>query len=99
MLGEIASLIQDNKQVGGLFNWSISLVEDLKVENGWRKGKPIKRFSAESYWLLETPKSDLFEVKFYQAIGDNLFFVAREKLKLNFPSLTLDKKLKDPVFI
>ncbi len=99
MIGDLAVLYQDNKQIGGVFNWTISLVEEKNVKDGWVTGKSIKRYFAENYWLLEVPKSDLFEVKFYQVIGDDLFFVAREKTRMSFPSLELDKKLKNPVFV
>jgi hypothetical protein len=99
MFGEVASIIQDNKQIGGLFDWTIQLVEEKGSKNGWVSNKPHKVFSAKYYWLLEIPKSNEFEIKFYQIAGNDLCFVSREKVKLNFPSLELDKKLSDIEFV
>ncbi len=98
MNGEIAALYQNEKQVGGVYNWEISLASDSTTKDGWLEYKVVKNITANSYWLTLAPDSNMFEVKFYKAIQGQLVLMDDGTVEITLPdTVTLDHKLDAPL--
>jgi len=100
MNGEIAALYQNNKQVGGVYSWEINLANDSTTVNGWQESTFKKNISANSYWLVETPVDDCFEVKFYKVMQGSLVLMDEGIVDILLPdTITLDRRLDAPLEI
>ncbi len=97
MNGKIAVLYQGGKQVGGLFDWQIDMILPPSIKNGWREYKLIKEITARSYWLIDAPDGNLFEVKFYNAIRGHLVLIATGMVEVNLPKIIVNKKIFMPL--
>jgi len=98
MNGQIGVLRQNGKQVGGIYDWMISLVYDSTVNDGWEKFKVIKHITAQSYWLVVIPSDNIFDIELYKKIEGQLVLVDAGEVGINLPDTeTLDRKLYAPL--
>lgn len=98
MIGVIGTLSQDNKQVGGIFNWSIDGVVAQGRMGRWKAPHISKKVTARSYWLLTEPDGDIFKVDFYQQLNNQLILIDTGKVKLGLPdTTTLNRTLLAPL--
>ncbi len=99
MNGELGVLYQEDKQVGGLYDWEIITISQSTVRDGWYDFKVAKEITARSYWLIVTPDGSIFEVKFYKAIRGQLILVDKGITMIDLPDKTLDHRLYIPLEI
>ncbi len=100
MNGEIAALYQHGQQVGGVYNWNISLASDSTTVNGWREYTFVKNIVATSYWLVEVPADECFEAKFYKVMQGRLILMDEGIIEIAFPDTkTLNRRLDAPLEI
>ncbi len=100
MNGEIAVLYQGNKQIGGLYDWKIDITSESTIKNGWRESRICKEIAAQSYWLIDTPACNCFELKFYKVERGYLVLIDSGKVKIDLPSVrVLDCRLTIPIEI
>ena len=98
LISQIATLKQNGRQVGGLFDCEIRVILQYTTVDGVKEYKPIKRISAMSYWLIESVKDNEFEVEFYQVLNNDLILIDSGKVVIDFPDLrTLDRRLYAPI--
>jgi len=94
----IATLKQNGKQVGGLFDCEIRVILQYTTKDGMKDYKPIKKITALSYWLLEPVSSNEFGVEFFTEKSNQLVTIDAGKVKIDFPDLvTLDRRLYAPI--
>ena len=98
MEGAIGVLYQDGEQVGGIFNWGISAGMDNYAKDDWVEVKVAKMVTAQSYWLVNKPNGDTFDVKFYQHMEGQLVLIDTGTVGLNLPEVNvLNKTLPAPL--
>jgi len=98
MDGQIGVLKQDGKQCGGIYDWEISLVYDSTVSKGWAKLKVIKNIYAQSYWLTEIPKDNIYDIELYKKVDGQLALMDTGVVGLNLPDIeTLNRRLYAPL--
>ena len=98
MNGEIGTLNQEGRQIGGFFDWSIDIVLDETIRHGVRELGVRKIVSASRYWLLEIPNSDIYEARFYKMISGQLVLMDEGQIGLGLPDKeTLDRVLSAPL--
>ena len=94
----IATLKQNGKQVGGLFDCEIRVILQYTAKDGMKDYKPIKKITALSYWLLETVSSNEFDAEFFTEKSNQLVTIDAGKVRIDFPDLrTLDRRLYAPI--
>jgi hypothetical protein len=95
---QIATLKQNGKQVGGLYDTEIRVILQYVTKDGMKDYKPTKKLSAMSYWLLEPVKSNEFDAEFYQVLNNELILMDAGKVVIDFPDVrTLDRRLYAPI--
>ena len=100
MEGELAALYQDNKQVGGIYNWRINLDSDFTTVNGWQIYTFKKQITASCYWLLSAPAGNSFEIKLYKSLQGQLILMDEGKVEIDLPDIkTLNRRLDAPLEI
>lgn len=96
--GEIGSLIQDDKQIGGFLNWTIELnLTSTERPQGREYKKVITKGTAERYWLLCSPSQSEITALYYQLIKDRLVLVNQAQVKINLDTVIdkmINKKLE-----
>ena len=98
LTSQIATLKQNNKQVGGLFDCEIRVILQYTTVNGMKEYKPVKKITALSYWLLEPIQSNEFDAEFFTVNSNQLVTVDAGKVVIDFPDLmTLDRRLYAPI--
>jgi len=98
LTSQIATLKQDGKQVGGLYDSEIRVILQYTTVNGWKEYKPLKKITAMSYWLLEPIQSNEFDAEFFTEKSNQLVAVDAGKVVIDLPDLrTLDRRLYAPV--
>jgi len=98
MDGGIAVLYQNGKQCGGIYNWEINLSSDFTTVNGWQEFTFKKNITANSYWLVEAPADDCFEIKFYKVMQGALVLMDEGIVEILLPdTITLDRRLDAPL--
>ena len=94
----IATLKQNGKQVGGLYDNEIRVILQYSTVDGMKEYKPTKKITALSYWLLEPVRSNEFDTEFYQVLNNDLILMDAGKVIIDFPDKrTLDRRLYAPV--
>lgn len=101
MNGEIGALFQHDKQVGGVYNWSINLAIDVSTNKElWYEYKVKKVITAHSYWLVSVPADNCFEAKFYKKIKGQLVLMDDGMVVVDLPdTTTLNRVLDAPLEI
>ena len=95
---QIATLEQNGKQVGGLFDCETHIILQYTTVDGMKEYKPVKKITALSYWLLEPIQSNEFEAEFFAVNSNMLITVDAGKVVIDFPDLvTLDRRLYAPI--
>ena len=98
LTSQIATLNQDGKQVGGLFDCEIRVILQYTTVAGMKEYKPVKKITALSYWLLEPIQSNEFDAEFFTINSNQLVTVDAGKVVIDFPDLrTLDRRLYAPI--
>ena len=82
--GEIGTLYQDGKQIGGFLDWSI----DLKLNSvNQAEGRVYKhcmtKSTASKFWLLSTPTEAEITAHYYLLVGDTLALVNSHTVEVN----------------
>ena len=96
--GQIVTLNQDGKQVGGLYDWEAYLVLNFTTKDGFKEYKPVKRIEARSYWLIEPISENTFDAEFYSVISNELVLTDAGKVYIELPDVrTLDRRLYAPI--
>jgi len=97
MNGQIGVLYQ-GKQVGGIYNWSVSLAVDSTVRNGWEEVIIIKHIFASSYWLIDPPDGTRFDIELYKYTQGKLVLMDAGKVDVGLPDIvTLNRRLYAPL--
>ena len=98
MDGQIGVLKQGGKQVGGIYDWGISLAYDSAVSKGWTNLRVIKHIVAQSYWLTEIPKDNIYDIELYKKVDSQLVLMDAGVVGLNLPDTeTLNRRLYAPL--
>ena len=98
MDGQIGVLKQNGKQVGGIYDWSVSLVYDSTVSKGWTKLKIIKNIYAQSYWLTEIPTDNIYDIELYKKVDSQLVPMDAGVVGIKLPDIeTLNQRLYAPL--
>ena len=98
MNGQIGVLYQNGKQIGGIFDWEINAGMGSYAKDDWIEIKVAKQITAQSYWLLNKPKDDIFEARFYQYIEGRLILIDIGTVKVKLPEVDiLNKTLPAPL--
>lgn len=96
--GQIATLNQNNKQVGGLYDWSAHVVMNYTVKDGIKVFKPVKHIEAQSYWILEKIKSNEFDAEFFVVQGGQLILIDKGDVVIDLPDVTtINQRLYAPI--
>ncbi len=100
LTSQIATLKQNGKQVGGLYDSEIRVTLQYTTKDGMKEYKPVKQITALSYWLLEPVESNEFDVEFFTIQSNQLVTVDAGKVVIDFPDLrTLGRRLYAPIDI
>ena len=95
---QIATLKQNGKQVGGLYDSEIRVILQYTTVDGMKEYKPVKKITSLSYWLLEPIQSNEFDAEFFTVNSNMLVTVDAGKVVIDFPDLrTLDRRLYAPI--
>jgi len=95
---QIATLKQNGKQVGGLYDIETHIILQFTTVNGMKEYKPVKKITALSYWLLEPIWSNEFDAEFFTVNSNQLVTVDAGRVVIDFPDLrTLDRRLYAPI--
>ena len=98
-MSEIGVLYQ-GEQVGGIYDWDISLIWDSVIVNKWREHKVKKNITANSYWLIKPPDGNCFDIELYKTIQGALVLMDTGNVAIDFPDVkTLDRRLYAPIEI
>jgi hypothetical protein len=98
LTSQIATLNQNGKQVGGLYDSEIRVILQYSTKDGMKDYKPLKRITSLSYWLLEPVQDNEFDAEFFTIQSNQLVLIDAGKVKIDFPDLvTLDKRLYAPI--
>ena len=98
MDGKIGVLNQNGKQVGGIYDWSVSLAWDSTTSKGWQKVKVVKNIIAQSYWLTEIPKDSTYDIELYKEVDNQLVLMDVGIVGINLPDTeTLNQRLYAPL--
>uniref|UniRef100_A0A6M3L8B7 Uncharacterized protein n=1 Tax=viral metagenome TaxID=1070528 RepID=A0A6M3L8B7_9ZZZZ len=98
LTAQVATLNQDGKQVGGLFDCEIRVILQYTTVDGMKEYKPVKKIVALSYWLLEPIQSNEFDAEFFAVNSNQLVSIDAGRVVIDFPDLrTLDRRLYAPI--
>uniref|UniRef100_A0A6M3JSP0 Uncharacterized protein n=2 Tax=viral metagenome TaxID=1070528 RepID=A0A6M3JSP0_9ZZZZ len=98
MEGQIGVLYQNGNQVAGVYDWEVSLAFDSTVRKGWEEVKSIKHITSMSYWLVEKPQGNLYDIELYQKVEGQLILMDKGTIAINLPDTeTLDRRLYAPL--
>jgi hypothetical protein len=74
--GEIGTLIQDGKQLGGFMDWTIELrLNSINKAEGRVYQKVMTKATASKHWLLSAPTDSEITANYYLLRGDTLALV------------------------
>ncbi len=94
--GEIGSLIQDGKQIGGFLDWTIELnLESVERPQG-REYRKVLKATADRYWVLCSPSRGEIKALYYQLIRDRLVLVNQSLVSIELGTV-LDKIINKPI--
>jgi len=96
--GQIAVLYQKEKQVGGLRDWDCRVVLNYTTKDGVKIYNPVKHIDAQSYWILELIKDNVFNAEFYQVLNNDLILMDAGRVAIDLPDVrTVDQRLYAPI--
>ncbi len=97
MEGEIGSLVQDGKQIGGFLDWTIDLtLTSVERPQGREYKRALVKATANKYWVLCEPLQGEITALYYKLIGDKLALVNQAQVMIKLGK-TLDKVLNIPI--
>ncbi len=94
MIGEIGSLVQDGRQIGGFLNWTIDLIFVRAGDS--HKAVSIKS-TADKFWLISCPSQSEIMALYYQLVKDKLVLITQSRVMVSLKGETdklIDKKLE-----
>ena len=98
LISQVATLKQNGKQVGGLYDIEIRVILQYTTVDGMKEYKPVKKITALSYWLLEPIQSNEFDIEFFSVNSNMLVTVDAGKVVIDFPDVrTLNRRLYAPI--
>lgn len=99
MNGQIGTLYQDGKQVGGFLEWSldIRLFRTEKPDSTVYTVHAIK-CTADKFWVLSAPSDSEIVAYFYQLIKGRLVLMAQRTVEVNLAG-PLNKTINRPLEI
>lgn len=83
MNGEIGSLVQDRKQIGGFLNWIIDpiLTSSVRAENRVYKMVAVKA-TAQKFWLLSSPSQSEITALYYRLTRGKLVLITQAQVNV-----------------
>jgi hypothetical protein len=98
MEGQIGTLIQNEEQIGGFYNWSTDLLLDrTKGKDGTDYQFQRLKLVSNEVWLFKHPVKPEMVVCLYQLIDDRLALVMKKETTINLPKLPLNVKYLWPL--
>ena len=98
LTSQIATLNQNGKQVGGLYDSEIRVILQYTTVDGMKEYKSLKRITALSYWLLVPIQNNEFDAEFFTVQSNQLVLIDAGKVRINFPDVsTLNQRLYAPI--
>lgn len=98
MNGPIGTLIQNEEQIGGFYNWNTDLfLDSTKGRDGQEYRFQRLKLTFNEVWLLKHPVSPDMVVCLYQLINDRLVLVMKKDTVVNIPTLPLNVKYLWPL--
>jgi hypothetical protein len=98
LTSQIATLNQNGKEIGGLFDTEIRVILQYTTVDGMKEYKPLKRITALSYWLLVPIQDNEFDAEFFTVQSNQLVLIDAGKVRINFPDVsTLNQRLYAPI--
>ena len=98
LTSQIATLNQNGKQVGGLYDSEIRVILQYSTKDGMKEYKPLKRITSLSYWLLVPIQDNEFDAEFFTVQSNQLVLIDAGKVQINFPDvMTLNQRLYAPI--
>lgn len=98
MNGPIGTLLQNEEQIGGFYNWNTDLFLD---SSQGKDGKEYRfqrlKLTANEIWLLSHPVNPEMVVCLYQLIKDKLLLVMKKETTILIPDLPLNVKYRWPL--
>ena len=90
--GEIGSLVQDDKQIGGFIDWTIDLqLRGRETSDGKVYTKPVAKSTALKFWLLSSPSQSEIKALYYQLVKDTLALINESTVQVDFGEYELNK--------
>ena len=90
-IGEIGTLNQNSKQVGGFLDWTIS---DSLTEPHFKA-----KIEALAFWLIEDVNPGQFDASFFQLQRGQLVLMQQEKVNADFPGCVTDKLIRHKILM
>ena len=98
LTSQIATLNQNGKQVGGLYDSEIRVILQYSTKDGMKEYKPLKRITSMSYWLLEPVQDNEFDAEFFTIQSNQLVLIDAGKVRIDLPDVrTLNQRLYAPI--
>ena len=104
MNGEIGVLYQDGRQIGGFYDWEITINLEQSSwgelgQGDWLEWQVSPQYiTAVSYWLVHKPKDMTFRADFYQYIRNQLVLVDSSIVQIQLPEVNvIGKRLWAPI--
>ncbi len=79
MNGEIGTLFQEGKQIGGFYDWAI----DIQLLKGLQNNKAIVKATAARFWVLCSPSQSEIRASFYRLVGDRLVLMNQAQVTVS----------------
>ncbi len=97
MQGEIGSLAQDGKQIGGFLNWAIDpiLTSSVRAEGKVYKMVAVKA-TAQKFWLLSAPSGGEITALYYQLVRDKLVLITQAQVSVELSGAS-NKMINKPI--
>lgn len=90
--GEIGTLNQDGKQIGGFLDWTLRTTLNATKGENWASYKLVGRsVDSPRFWLLEKPINDCYEVNLYQLIKDTFVLINTSQCRIEIPDVPLNR--------
>ena len=97
--GEIGTILQDGKQIGGFKPWTIILIlNELDRTQGKEYKKALTTSKSQQFWLFEEPTGEL-TAQYFTLVKGTLVMVSQSKVKIIFPEYELNKMINHPLEI
>lgn len=99
MQGDLGTLNVDGQQVGGFFDWEITVNLADTSTSAWTKYIVQNwKATAKAFWMLKVPKTDVMDAFFFFFEAGQLLQASANKVKVRLPSgYALDERMDTPI--